>query len=74
MTAAHSPTSTVTLITGANEGLGYEAARVLLAVGHTVLVGARDPDRGRRAAASSTPRSAEDHRARCAFARDRRGR
>ncbi|GIG29795.1 SDR family NAD(P)-dependent oxidoreductase [Cellulomonas marina] len=41
---------TTTLITGANKGLGHEAARRLLALGHTVLVGARDPQRGRAAA------------------------
>ncbi|WP_129336341.1 SDR family NAD(P)-dependent oxidoreductase [Cellulomonas endophytica] len=41
---------TTTLITGANKGLGYESARRLLALGHTVLVGARDPERGRAAA------------------------
>lgn len=40
----------ITFITGANKGLGYEAARRLLALGHTVLVGARDPGRGRAAA------------------------
>jgi len=39
---------TITLITGANKGLGREAARRLLEVGHTVLVGARDAERGRR--------------------------
>ena len=38
------------LITGANKGLGYEAARRLLGAGHDVWVAARDPDRGRRAA------------------------
>jgi NAD(P)-dependent dehydrogenase (short-subunit alcohol dehydrogenase family) len=38
------------LITGSNKGLGYEAARQLVAAGHTVYVGARDADRGRRAA------------------------
>jgi NAD(P)-dependent dehydrogenase (short-subunit alcohol dehydrogenase family) len=41
---------TATLITGANKGLGYEAARRLVAAGHTVYVGSRDADRGRRAA------------------------
>jgi NADP-dependent 3-hydroxy acid dehydrogenase YdfG len=41
---------TITLITGANKGLGREAARRLLEVGHTVLLGARDAERGRRTA------------------------
>jgi NAD(P)-dependent dehydrogenase (short-subunit alcohol dehydrogenase family) len=41
---------TTTLITGANKGLGHEAARQLLAAGHDVWVGARDPERGRAAA------------------------
>jgi NAD(P)-dependent dehydrogenase (short-subunit alcohol dehydrogenase family) len=41
---------TTTLITGANKGLGYEAARRLLADGHEVWVAARDGERGRRAA------------------------
>ena len=41
---------TTTLITGANKGLGYETARQLIAAGHTVYVGARDPERGRAAA------------------------
>jgi NAD(P)-dependent dehydrogenase (short-subunit alcohol dehydrogenase family) len=42
---------TRTLITGANKGLGYEAARRLLEAGHEVWVGARDPERGAKAAA-----------------------
>ena len=41
---------TTTLITGANKGLGYEAARRLLAEGHDVWIGARDAERGRTAA------------------------
>lgn len=41
---------TITLITGANKGLGYETARRLIDLGHTVLVGARDTDRGSKAA------------------------
>ncbi|MFE2638590.1 SDR family oxidoreductase [Streptomyces scopuliridis] len=41
---------TTTLITGANKGLGFETARRLIAAGHTVYVGSRDPERGRRAA------------------------
>jgi NAD(P)-dependent dehydrogenase (short-subunit alcohol dehydrogenase family) len=41
---------TITLITGANKGLGYEAARRLIGLGHTVLAGARDPQRGTKAA------------------------
>jgi NAD(P)-dependent dehydrogenase (short-subunit alcohol dehydrogenase family) len=42
---------TTTLITGANKGLGYEAARQLVAAGHDVWVGARDEGRGKQAAA-----------------------
>jgi NAD(P)-dependent dehydrogenase (short-subunit alcohol dehydrogenase family) len=38
------------LITGANKGLGREAARRLIAEGHDVWMGARDPNRGRAAA------------------------
>lgn len=41
---------TITLVTGANKGLGYETARRLLQAGHTVLLGARDAVRGQRAA------------------------
>ncbi|MGW1064845.1 SDR family NAD(P)-dependent oxidoreductase [Streptomyces aureus] len=42
---------TTTLVTGANKGLGLETARRLVAAGHTVYLGSRDPERGRRAAA-----------------------
>src|SRR5262245_50715228 len=41
---------TITLITGANKGLGYETARQLIAAGHTVWMGCRDKARGERAA------------------------
>ena len=33
---------TVTLVTGANKGLGYETARQLIEQGHTVYIGARE--------------------------------
>jgi NAD(P)-dependent dehydrogenase (short-subunit alcohol dehydrogenase family) len=41
---------TTTLISGTNKGLGYETARRLIAAGHTVYAGARDPELGRQAA------------------------
>jgi NAD(P)-dependent dehydrogenase (short-subunit alcohol dehydrogenase family) len=41
---------TKTLITGANKGLGREAARRLLADGHDVWLAARDPAKGQAAA------------------------
>jgi len=41
---------TTTLITGANKGLGLETARRLKELGHRVVIGARDADRGRQAA------------------------
>ena len=43
---------TITLITGANKGLGLQTARELLAAGHTVYLGAREAQRGQQAAAS----------------------
>ncbi|GAB2627607.1 short-chain dehydrogenase [Paractinoplanes abujensis] len=41
---------TITFITGANKGLGYETARRLVEAGHTVLLGCRDAARGAAAA------------------------
>ena len=43
---------TVTLITGANKGLGYETARQLIERGHTVYLGARSAERGEAAAST----------------------
>jgi NAD(P)-dependent dehydrogenase (short-subunit alcohol dehydrogenase family) len=43
---------TITFITGANKGLGRETARRLVALGHTVLVGARNAELGAEAAAA----------------------
>mgnify|MGYP003639248691 CR=1 FL=1 len=40
----------VALVTGANKGIGHEIARQLGVAGITVLVGARDADRGKAAA------------------------
>jgi NAD(P)-dependent dehydrogenase (short-subunit alcohol dehydrogenase family) len=42
---------TVTLITGANKGLGRETARQLIQEGHTVYIGSRSVERGQAAAA-----------------------
>lgn len=44
----------IILITGANKGIGFAAARAFAAADHTVLLGARDADRGTAAAATLT--------------------
>jgi len=41
----------IALVTGANKGIGYETARRLASQGMTVLLGARDEQRGKDAAA-----------------------
>jgi NAD(P)-dependent dehydrogenase (short-subunit alcohol dehydrogenase family) len=44
-------TTTTALVTGATSGIGKEIARQLVALGWTVLIGARDPRRGEETAA-----------------------
>jgi NAD(P)-dependent dehydrogenase (short-subunit alcohol dehydrogenase family) len=46
------PASKIALITGANKGIGYEAARQLIAKGFQVFVAARNRDLGMKAAAT----------------------
>lgn len=53
--------TTIALITGANKGLGYEAARRLGALGMTVLVGARDRARGESAVTRLREGGADAH-------------
>lgn len=42
----------MSLVTGANKGIGYSTAEALGRIGHEVLVGARDAGRGEEAASS----------------------
>lgn len=51
----------IALITGANKGLGLEAARQLGALGITVLIGARDEAKGRQAADELKSKGADAH-------------
>lgn len=51
----------IALITGANKGIGYETARLLGGRGYTVLVGARDGEKGEKAAAELRTGGADAH-------------
>ena len=54
-------TAKIALITGANKSIGYETARQLGALGMTVLVGARDTERGRQAEQALRDGGADAH-------------
>ena len=51
MTPSRKP---VALVTGANKGIGFEAARGIAKAGYVVLLGARNPTTGREAAGMLT--------------------
>lgn len=44
----------IALVSGGNRGIGYEVVRQLAALGHTVILGARDPKKGQAAARALT--------------------
>ncbi|GAA2215789.1 SDR family oxidoreductase [Nonomuraea monospora] len=57
----HSTSHKVALITGANKGIGRAAADQLAALGMTILIGARDPQRGAEAATSVRAAGGDAH-------------
>jgi NAD(P)-dependent dehydrogenase (short-subunit alcohol dehydrogenase family) len=54
-------TQLIALITGANKGIGYQTARQLADRGMTVLLGARDEERGREALRSLSAEGKDAH-------------
>ncbi|MBV9127388.1 MAG: SDR family NAD(P)-dependent oxidoreductase [Verrucomicrobia bacterium] len=59
MSAAPSSAKPTALVTGANKGIGHEIARQLAQRGWRVFLGARDPQRGREAAAKLAQEAAD---------------
>ncbi|WP_067812514.1 SDR family oxidoreductase [Actinomadura kijaniata] len=57
----HTTQQKIALVTGANKGLGRAAAEQLAALGMTVLVGARDAQRGEESAAALRAAGGEAH-------------
>ncbi|MGH3350532.1 MAG: SDR family oxidoreductase [Nocardioides sp.] len=55
------PHQKIALVTGANKGIGRAAAEQLTSLGMTVLIGARDPQRGEEAAASIRAAGGDAH-------------
>ena len=53
--------SRVALVTGANKGIGFEIARALGRAGHTVILGARNRELGRKAAAKLSDERMDSH-------------
>ena len=61
MASKNDVTKKIALITGANKGIGKEVAAQLGAMGITVLIGARDRERGAQAAAELTAAGVDAH-------------
>lgn len=57
----HTTHQKIALITGANKGIGRATAEQLAALGMTVLIGARDPQRGEEAAAALRAAGGDAH-------------